>query len=142
MEEYRKALSEVNVIIKNLPEELNIKIPNKFKQMLEQEKDNDYEPNVNNLVMENNISPETVVILGLIYRDFLCDKLEKEKIQLKEKEKLQKLREEQEQKYSYENLFKNNVIKEEKEELALVEVKKKWYTKILDYFKRKIKDKG
>ena len=26
--------------------------------------------------------------------------------------------------------------------MALVEVKKKWYTKILDYFKRKIRNKG
>ena len=141
MDKYRKALSELNVIINNLPEELNIKIPNKFKQMVEQEKDNEYEPDVNNLVIENNMLPETIVILGLIYRDFLCDESEREKLQLREKEELQKLREEQEQKYSYENLFKNNVI-EEKEELALVEVKKKWYTKILDYFERKIKSKG
>lgn len=141
MEENRKALSEVNIIIKSLPEELNTKIPEKFKQMVETEKDNNYNPDVNNLVMENNMLPETIVILGLIYRDYLCDKAEKQKLLLREKEELQKLKEEQEQKYSYENLFKNKVIKEEKEELALVEVKKKWYTKIIEFFRRKIKNK-
>lgn len=141
MDENRKALSEVDVIIKNLPEKLNKKISENFKEIVEKEKDNNYKPDVNNLVIENNMLPETVVILGLIYRDYLCDESEKQKLLLTEKEELQKLNEE---KYSYENLFKNNVLKENietKEELALVEVKKKWYTKIIDFFRSKIKNK-
>lgn len=141
MEKYRKALSEVNIIIDSLPEELNKKIPDKFKKLLEQEKDNNYKPDVNDLVIRSNILSESIVILGLIYRDYLCDDAEKQKLLLIEKGQLQILKDEQEQKYNYENLFKNRIIEEEREKLSLVEVKKKWYTKVIEFFKRKIRGK-
>lgn len=141
MEEYKKALSEINTIINNMPDELTIKIPPKFKKLVEEEKDDSYKSEVNDLVIKNNMMPETVVILGLMYRDFLCSKLEREELQLKDKEDLEKLKiEEQNQKFNYEDLFKKH-MKSEKEEMQLIEVKKKWYEKVIEYFKIKIRTK-
>ena len=64
MEECRKALSEVSVIINNIPEELQAKISENFKNTIEKEKDKEYNPNINDLVIKNEILPETVIILG------------------------------------------------------------------------------
>lgn len=136
MQEYRKALSEVYEIIQYMPEELKSKIPNKFKKIIEQEKEQDYRPEVNNLVMKNNLLPETIVMLGLIYRDFLCSQEEREKLQLQDNEDYQQQMEKEA--LNYENLFPKRV-EIEKEELHLVEVKKKWYEKVMGFFRRIIK---
>ena len=45
-QEYRKAFTEVNEIIKIMPNELVEKIPIKFRQMIEEEKDTEYNPNI------------------------------------------------------------------------------------------------
>lgn len=74
MKKYNKALSEVDVILKNMPNELANKIPNNFKNMVNEEKDKNYNPKVNDLVIKENLLPETIIILGLIYRDYLCSK--------------------------------------------------------------------
>lgn len=136
MQEYEKALSEVYEIIQYMPEELKSKIPNKFKKIIEQEKEQYYRPEVNNLVMKNNLLPETIVMLGLIYRDFLCSQEEREKLQLQDNEDYQQQMEKEG--LNYENLFPKRV-EIEKEELHLVEVKKKWYEKVMGFFRRIIK---
>jgi len=140
MNEYAKSFTEVNIIIKNLPEILNKKIPDKFKQMIEQEKDNEYNPNINDLVISNKVLPETKAILGLIYRDFLCSDEEKEKLQIQDKEDLQRLEEQEQSKVKMnEELFKNKEHEEnKKEEIALIISEKKWYQKFVEFIKKKI----
>ena len=140
MNEYAKSFTEVNIIIKNLPEILNKKIPDKFKQMIEQEKDNEYNPNINDLVISNKVLPETKAILGLIYRDFLCSDEEKEKLQIQDKEDLQRLEEQEQSKVKMnEELFKNKEHQEnKKEEIALIISEKKWYQKFVEFIKKKI----
>ena len=71
-QEYRKAFTEVNAIIQLMPEELVDKIPSKFRVMLEEEEDKDYYPNIKEPLEEQKLKEETIIILGLIYRDFLC----------------------------------------------------------------------
>lgn len=138
MESYRKALAEVDIIIENMPRELMLKIPNRLKQILKEEKDSNYKPEVNHLVMKNRMLPETTVILGLIYRDFLCSQSERKILQLQDAEAFQEIKKkEQEQKFDYESLFpKYEKIK--KEETQLVEVKEKWYTKLINYWRERI----
>lgn len=139
MESYRKALAEVDTIIENMPRELVLKIPNQLKQVLKEEKDGNYKPEINHLVMKNDMLPETTVILGLIYRDFLCSQLEKEKLQLQDTQALQKIKkEEQEQKFDYENLFPKHEKIQKAQTQLLVEVKEKWYTKLINYWKERI----
>ena len=50
-----------------------------------------------------NLKKETIVILGLIYRDFLCDPDEKNKLKRNEKE----LKNMEAERYSLDNLFHN-----------------------------------
>lgn len=139
MEECKKALSEVNVIINNIPEELRAKISSKLKNVIELERDKGYNPDINELVVENNMLPETVIILGMIYRDFLCSETEKENLKKREKEIIREKNKENESKYSYEKLFKEretyNSEKIENKEMALIEIKEKWYEKVLKFFR-------
>lgn len=139
MEECKKALSEVNVIINSIPEELRAKISNKLKNTIELERDKEYNPDVNELVIENKMLPETIIILGMIYRDFLCSETERENLKNREKEIIKEKNEENESKYSYEKLFKerktHNLEKIENKEMALIEIKEKWYEKVLKFFR-------
>lgn len=139
MEECKKALSEVNVIINSIPEELRAKISNKLKNTIELERDKEYNPDVNELVIENKMLPETIIILGMIYRDFLCSETERENLKNREKEIIKEKNEENESKYSYEKLFKEretyNSEKIENKEMALIEIKEKWYEKVLKFFR-------
>lgn len=144
MEKCRKALSEVSVIINNIPEELKARISNNFKNTIEKEKDKEYNPDVNELVMNNKMLPETVIILGMIYRDFLCSEAEREILKREEQEVAEKQYKENIEKYSYENLFKkseNEELNDKKEnkELALIEIKPKWYEKVLEFFRNILK---
>ena len=76
MEEFKKALSEVYIIIKAMPIELTSKIPDKLKETVENERDKTYQPDIDELVVKNNMLPETVAILAMIYRDFLSSENE------------------------------------------------------------------
>lgn len=134
MEDYKRALAEVNIIITNMPKELAIKIPDKFKNVVKQEMDSNYNPDINKLIIEKDILQETVVILGLIYRDFLCSYSEREKLQIQDKNELQKIiTEESKKQFTYDTLFQKHVPKEE---LQLITTNKKWYESIIDYFRR------
>lgn len=161
MEECKKALTEVSVIINNMPDELSSKISKKFKSIVEIEKDKEYNPDVNELVMKNNMLPETMIILGMIYRDFLCSESEREILKNKELEEFRKRNEEKNKIYSYENLFKDNKTQnntksndlesvdnkieqdildfKEIEKVGLIEIKNKWYEKVLEFFKNLFK---
>ena len=74
MEECKKALSEVYAILRAMPQELTDKIPDKFKETVENERDKNYQPNVDELIFKDSMLPETKVILAMIYRDYLSNK--------------------------------------------------------------------
>lgn len=130
-EEYLKAFSEVEQIIKLMPESLQNKIPNKFKNIISTEKSQEYIPNIKEPFEECNIMEETKIILAVIYRDFLCSEEEKKEIKLKDSQKLMEYEKGLREKYNTDNIFKNrkntsNILStEENECTAIVEVKEK-----------------
>lgn len=141
--EYKKSLNEVDVIIESLPKELSDKIPNEFKQMIKIEKEKNYFPNVNDLVIKNNLRMEAKVILGMIYRDFLIDKEKKVKLR-KEEESLQrefeneKIKKEENLQIKIQNEKEKNDINKILQETNLkpemnltIKKNEKWYIKIL-----------
>lgn len=141
-QEYKEAFSEVNEIIKMMPDELTNKIPSKFKEMLEDERDKEYNPNIQEPLEKQKLKNETIIILGLIYRDFLCPTDEKRRLQEKDARELQKVQkaiEEIREKYNPDDIFKNKrEIKDEEitEEKSLTVVKEeKWYQKIFNLIK-------
>lgn len=78
--EYRQAFAEIYEILGLMPKELTNKIPNKFYEIITQERDKSYNPVIKEPIENQELKKETLVILGLIYRDFICDEKEREEL--------------------------------------------------------------
>lgn len=144
--EYKEAFTEVYEIIKLMPSELSNKIPNEFIKMLEEEKDSTYFPKIKEPIENEILKDETIVILGLIYRDFLCSKEERKKLQEKDARELkefeQELDKKMREKYKPDDLFrkdktelKNDLDFTNKDNVTVYK-KEKWYKKILNIIRR------
>ena len=135
---FEEAFYEVSEILKILPKEITDKIPEKFIQVIEQNKSKTYTKEINGLDNLQDLKKETIAILGLIYRDFLCDKETRKELLIEEQKELNEA-------YNYNDLFKRDNNKKvfdsiKKETTALVEVKEEsWYIKIINFFKRLFK---
>lgn len=146
-QEYKEAFSEVNEIIKMMPDELTNKIPSKFKEMLEDERDKEYNPNIQEPLENQKLKNETIIILGLIYRDFLCSPDEKRRLQEKDSRELQEvkkaLEKEIREKYNPDDIFKRKNIVEDiqpnEENTSMIVVEEKWYKKIFNIIKNFLK---
>lgn len=149
-QEYKEAFSEVNEIIKMMPDELTNKIPSKFREMLEDERDKEYNPNIQEPLEKCKLKNETIIILGLIYRDFLCSQDEKRRLQEKDARELQEVQkaieEEIREKYNPDDIFKRkskNIVEEtqpNEENTSMIVVKEeKWYKKIFNIIKNLFK---
>lgn len=145
-QEYIEAFAEVNEIIKLMPIELVNKIPSKFREMIVEEKDKTYMPDIKEPLEKCKLKNETIIILGLIYRDFLCLPEERKKLQEKDAKELQEVQkaieDEVRQKYNPDDLFKkrnqNNIEKTynlEENNSMLVVQEQKWYQKIFNIIK-------
>lgn len=142
-----EAFSEVYEIFKLMPQELLNKIPQKFYEIIKEERDKEYLPNIKEPIENQKLKDETIILLGLIYRDFLCSQDEKKRLQekdardLKEAERI--LEEELREKYNPDNIFKKNreEIEPSNEETAMIEYKeqsflKRLFEKIKSLFKK------
>ena len=96
-----KAFTEVYEILKVTPIELTSKIPTKFRKIIEENRDKEYRFQLEEPFNEKDLKEETIIILGLIYRDFLASPEEKEKLQKQDLDEIQKI--EQEVQEQYEN---------------------------------------
>ncbi len=151
-QEYREAFTEVNVIIQLMPEELVDKIPSRFRVMLEEEKDKNYHPDIKEPLEEQKLKEETIIILGLIYRDFLCSPEERKELQEKDAKELQEVQmameKEMREKYNPNDILKNrrkNNSEEQShtENTSMIVVKEeKWYQKIFQIIKKLFKRQG
>ena len=91
-EEYRRAFTEVYEIFRLMPNELIKKIPNKFYKMIEEERNIEYTPEIQEPLEKCKLMNETIIILGLIYRDFLCSADEKKRLQEKDAKEMQEVK--------------------------------------------------
>lgn len=142
--EYTEAFAEINEILKIMPESLVNKISIKFRQMIQNELDTEYKTNIKEPIENCELKEETKVILGLIYRDFLCEPEERKKLQEKDARELAKAKQELEaklnEKYNSSDLFKNRKEtkkeNDEQEEKSLIVVsEEKWYKKLFNIIK-------
>lgn len=141
-----EAFAEVNEIIKLMPLELVKKIPSKFREMIVEEKDNNYIPDIKEPIEKCKLKNETIIILSLIYRDFLCSPDERKKLQEKDARELQEVQkaveEEIRERYNPDDIFKkknqNNIEesnnKEENTSMIVIQ-EEKWYQKIFNLIK-------
>ena len=62
--EYKKAFTELYEILKLMPQELLDKIPSKFLEMIEDERDKEYFITIKEPLEEQNLKNENIKILG------------------------------------------------------------------------------
>lgn len=146
-EEYKEAFSEVEQILNLMPTNLLDKIPLRFKQLISREKSKTYYPKVSEPIEECTLKEETIVILAVIYRDFLCPRQEREKLVKRDSNKLLEFEKELKEKYNPDDIFKNRKNSQtvfqnnNLEENAIIEYKEKnfiqrLFEKIKHLFKR------
>ena len=95
-----------------MPINLLNKIPSRFKEFVKSEKSKEFFPNIKEPIENCELREETIIILALIYRDFLCNENEKKELKERDAEELKKIEKEIREKYNPEDIFK----KEEKNE--------------------------
>ncbi len=140
-ENYTKAFREVYMILNKCSKEEINKIPNSFLEFIEKNMDIEYKPQIKfNENFEKSVLEETLLILALIYRDYLISKEERQILLQDEKRQLDELKES----YNVENLFKKKEQESEEhdinieKQLAVIK-EEKWYktilNKILNFFR-------
>ena len=135
---------DISVIISMMPTEMKSKISNSFINFIEKNKSNNYVSNIspNIPLKEQNIRKETKEMLGIIYRDYLCNDEERINLLQEEKRELTKLEAEKREIYNPDNIFKKNNLKENnkendiKNEVAVVEYKKSIIRKLITKIKK------
>ncbi len=142
---YREAFVEISEIFKLMPNIMLDKIPNKFKQIIENEKSTTYTSNIKEPLEQCILKEETIIVLSLIYRDFLCDKEEKARFRYRDAQKIKEVEDKLREKYNSDNIFKNrNNNSVEKnvntvEETSITVIEKKWYKKLFSIIKKLFK---
>lgn len=137
-ESYEKAFAEIDDILNMMPVQLTNKIPINFRNMISAKKSVDYKPNITEPFEEQELMEETIIILGLIYRDFLCDEEERKKLKAQDAEKAKEIEEELRQKYNPDNLFnkkKEEISKQESKMELIVVSEERWYKRIFNFIK-------
>ena len=140
-EKYKNSLTEVYEILKLMPESVLNKIPQKLKSIIEDERNKDYKITIKEPLKIEDFQYETIVLLGMIYRDFLCGDDERNEILEQEKELMMQYEEKLKIKYDVNNLFNNkkSVYQENIENFLVKVEEKKWYNKLFNLFKKILK---
>ena len=130
-----KAYTQVSYIISLMSNSLKEKIPQDFIDMIERNKDKNYEIKEEN-VKDMVLLSDTEKILSVIYTDYIAS--EEEKVIIKNKEKMLYLKEENKEKYNI-DVFKNmeNSKKTKNENISMIpKIEKRWYQKIFEKIRK------
>ncbi len=111
--EYEEAFYEIDEIFKIMPIDLLSKIPKEFREMISENKSKDYKIKIEEPLEEQHLKKETIIILGLIYRDFICSAEERDKLQIQDAEEIRQIQEELNKQYDMNNVFENKKKKKE-----------------------------
>lgn len=113
--EYRNSLYELSEIFKILDKDLIAKIPEKIKNIIENEKSTNYsfDLDYSKRLSEQRLSETTELFLTTLYLKYWCNEEEKQHIvnAMRENEKI--YQEELRQQYNSDNLFKYNSVESE-----------------------------
>lgn len=110
--EFKRSLTEVAMIIHNLPSEIKNIIPSEFKKNVLDKMDINFTPapfDKNKTLDEQNISEDAKKILASIYINYLATDDERKQLIFEEKKSLKEKEEEKKRIYSV-DVFKKNKI--------------------------------
>lgn len=133
------AYSEIDEILSKMEDRYVNKIPDKIRELIKKEKNNNYHPNIefSEEILDNKLQRKTIAILAWLNLNYWCDdEEEKEKlIAIYHENDIIKDRELRE-KYNPDNLFKRKTKEEKTENVAIIEHKESAFAKILNRIKR------
>lgn len=112
---YEEAFTEVDEVLKLMPIDLLSKIPAQFRQTISENKATDYNVIIKEPLEEQKLKKETIVILGLIYRDFLASPEEREQLQMQDAEELKRIEQEMQEQYDMQNVFEKRKANKKQE---------------------------
>ena len=110
---YEEAFYEVDEVLKLMPIDLRSKIPIQFRQVISENKAKNYKKDIHEPLNKQELKKETIIILGLIYRDFICSAEERDKLQIQDAEEIRQIQEELNKQYDMNNVFENKKKKKE-----------------------------
>lgn len=145
--EYANAYSEVLGILKYISKEDYMKIPNSKIELFETNQNKEYIFNYdpNKTLEEQNVSKRAKAIIGILFRDYWANEVQREKIVRKQKNDRLILEEQKKLLYDVENIFKKRNISnemEEKEEVTeMIIYKESFITKVVNKIKSLFKIK-
>ena len=144
MVDYNKRLVEVDEILNYLSEKDLLKIPEEIRNAIKENKDKEYvwKYDETKNLDEQEVSRDTIAMLSYLNVEYLLNeeqkKLMEEIYEINEK----KLEEAKREEYSAEDLFKRNKTQqkeieetEQVQEVAVVEYKEKFFTKVINKIK-------
>lgn len=140
-----KAYTEILVILSYMEQKYVDMIPKKLLELFNEEKNKDYQPNINPNVSlaEQNLQRKTLALLAMLNLNYWCeDENEKKEMLKMYSENDKKIEDEMRERYNPDNLFKKKEqeIKDKKikqENIQLIEYKEQNILKrILDRIKK------
>jgi len=139
----QQSFAEVYDIIMHFGNTLYNKIPKSFIDFIEQNRDKEYRININYLkdINDQDLLQDTRAILSLIYRDYLCEKDQKYRLQKQDNLLLEKRNKTIVEEYNPKSIFEkigneystnNNELETDMNDVSLIEKdNKKWYMKFI-----------
>ena len=140
--EYSKALYQINEIIKYMTPNLKSRIPKKFISYFENHKSKDYNWKIDETVPleKQNLLPTTKEILTVLYKEYICDDLERIELEKTLNNNEIKYQEDLRKKYNPDNIFKNKTEEAidtitENESTSVTIYKESFFNKIINKIK-------
>lgn len=140
--EYSKSLYQINEIIKYMTPNLKSRIPKKFISYFENNKSKDYNWKIDETIPleKQNLLPTTKEILTVLYKDYICDDLERIELEKTLKNNEIKYQEKLREKYNPDNIFKNKTKEvidtiTENESTSVTTYKESFFSKIINKIK-------
>lgn len=123
--EYSNALYQINEILKYMAPNLKARIPKKFISYFENNKSQEYNWNIDeSLPLEKqDLLPTTKEILTVLYKDFICDDMERVKLEKTLNSNELKYQEELRKKYNPDNIFEDRQKNTEYAEIQMKDTK-------------------
>jgi len=135
--EYQIAATDVLDVIKHLPEDTTNKIPQKLISFFESVSIESYKPEIDYSkgLDKIELKEKSKALLAMVYRNYICSNEERENFDKILFENEQKYQEELRGKYNPDKIFENNaenLVRENSDNVQLVEYKEKWYQKLIN----------
>ena len=124
--EYAKCLVELDEVLYNLSDEDLNKIPEDIRDSIKEQKDKTYtwKYDKSKTLNEQKIDRKTIAMLSYLNMEYLLNEEQKELMKKFHKSNEEKLEKIKQNKYKSEDIFKNSYEVKERENVALIEVKK------------------